>query len=498
MALSQKHIEILTKRGLDVETLVAKGWDTVKKSGTDWLTIPFVKGGSIVNHKYRTFGEDKRFHQDKDAEKCFYNFDVLDDPAYDKEPLVITEGELDAESAIVAGYPRTVSVPDGAPSAPTTSTEKFAFLFSEETDRLIPELAGIERIIVAVDNDGAGQYLYQSLLKIIGAQRIQWIKYPFRPKSDARYKDLNEVLEKHGPKGANKTLATAQWHPVDGIFKLSDLPPKERRSGIDSYFPGLGKFYRLRKGDFTVVTGIPNHGKTQFCLNLSYYMARNHQWKCLMALFETEIETEVRWHFTHLYCGERPDRITAEQRVEAEAFIDRHYRFVIPKPMEDATLEWLFEKFDAGILRFNADFALLDPWNEVDHQRPHGMNITDYTGQAIKHFKRMAHRFDVHLMVCAHPTKEIIMGGRRDKPPKPSLYDIEGSRHWYGKCDVGVVVHRDFETDITTVYVDKTRYHDLIGYPGKVELRYNKEKRDYELLGTPLEDAADDADLLED
>ncbi len=101
-------------------------------------------------------------------------------------------------------------------------------------------------------------------------------------------------------------------------------------------------------------------------------------------------------------------------------------------------------------------------------------SLTEYTGRAIKEFKRFAQTFNVHVIVVAHPTK---LGGlvRNDnKPPVPGLYDISDSAHWANKPEVGITIWRDRETDMALCAVKKVRFQDSIGVPGEVWLRFNR------------------------
>ena len=113
--LSEEHQKWLTARGLDLETATRYGLFTDRQSpgGRD-LVIPYRRNGKIINHKYR--GPQKRFRQDPGAPRSLWNEDALRDATLASEILLITEGELDALAAIQAGFPRTVSVCDGAGS----------------------------------------------------------------------------------------------------------------------------------------------------------------------------------------------------------------------------------------------------------------------------------------------------------------------------------------------------------------------------------------------
>src|SRR4051812_44233314 len=115
MALSPKQIALLEARGIDVETAVRLGVEDSPIAGFD-IRIPYVERGKAVNWKYRSLAGEKRFMQEAGGRKCFWNADVISDRSLASEPLIITEGELDAIVAMQCGFPRTVSVPDGAPA----------------------------------------------------------------------------------------------------------------------------------------------------------------------------------------------------------------------------------------------------------------------------------------------------------------------------------------------------------------------------------------------
>ena len=64
--------------------------------------------------------------------------------------------------------------------------------------------------------------------------------------------------------------------------------------------------------------------------------------------------------------------------------------------------------------------------------------------------------------------------------PAPDLYQIAGSAHWNNMADVGMVVHRDFETNETRVIMRKIREQDVYGNIGECYFKYNTTTRCYE------------------
>jgi twinkle protein len=131
MGLSERATAWIEARGLDPELAAKLGLQSLPRGdGGEELAFPFFVGAEVVNNKYRNL-TDKRFRQDAGAVKCFWNANAILDQGLDDQPLIITEGEIDAMTAIQAGYVRTVSVPDGAPAREIDTEEqsrKYSYL----------------------------------------------------------------------------------------------------------------------------------------------------------------------------------------------------------------------------------------------------------------------------------------------------------------------------------------------------------------------------------
>src|SRR5262249_30301845 len=98
--MTDRHIAALAGRGLDIELLVRLGVGASPKLGGDAIGIPYFDGEAKVGCKHRTLTGEKRFTQDIGSRQILWNLNVLRDETLAAEPLVITEGELDAFSAI--------------------------------------------------------------------------------------------------------------------------------------------------------------------------------------------------------------------------------------------------------------------------------------------------------------------------------------------------------------------------------------------------------------
>ena len=123
-----------------------------------------------------------------------------------------------------------------------------------------------EKIFLALDNDSPGIKLRNELSRRLGKDRVWLVNFP------EGCKDANDVLKLDG--GAEvlcKCLDSAKPYPLEGISKASDAR-KEIHDLFDHGMPkgesiGYKNFDKLmtwRPAEFTLVTGVPGHGKSSF------------------------------------------------------------------------------------------------------------------------------------------------------------------------------------------------------------------------------------------
>jgi twinkle protein len=481
-ALSQASAEFFEARGISPDLAArfeiytagrdAKGNIVASERG-NVIAYPFVEHGVVVNEKYR--GPEKKFWQTKGGRRTFWNSDALDDPALESgaQSLTITEGIEDALVAIGCGWPLTVSVPDGAPPEakpgeplPPLDPEaerhgKFEFLWNNRG-----RLQHIKRFIIAADDDPPGHRLAAELVRRLGAARCLFVSYP------DGCKDLNDVQCAHGPDAVATALRSAKQYPVRGLFRLSEYPNLPTLPAISTgwdIFDGIyvdNGWLKIFPGEFLVVTGIPSHGKSTWVLNLLVNIARMQRWRS--AIFSAEMPTVP-------YLRDKLRRIisgSAAPDIETDRFIEASFTFIDNDPNDDTddlTLDWIIEKARDAVLRDGIRILFIDPWNEVEHARRRDEMVTEYVGRAIRQLKRFGRQYEVTVIVAAHPTKDVF---ERGKIRVPTLYDIEGSAHWFNKSDHGVVIERHVAGNESTVHIAKVRF-DETGKTGAIKMKFD-------------------------
>lgn len=493
--LAPKAEKFFEERGISSETVIRMGVYSGRRVTTgdesrvepattgELIVFPFIERGEVVAEKYRAPG--KRFSQRPNPRSTFYNSDILDDPRLHdgSAALVITEGEMDCLACVDAGYPFAVSVPDGAPPArdkdgnlirvadgtadiDPTNDNKFQFV-ANNWDRL----SRIKRITIAVDSDEPGRRLAAELVRRLGRVRCSFVTFPID------CKDANEVLMQHGAPKLVETIAAAKPYPVSGVYRFFDLPQEPALQPVTTGWGRLDQHLLAYFPALLIITGLANHGKSAWANQLVAQLAALHGWNIAIASFEMRIRPFVTDVLTSVYLGGKSKRLWNELDLEdASAWIDRRFAFIAPEPDCEAVHDvgWLIEKAEVAVIRHGARVLVIDPWNEIEHSRRRDESVTEYTNRALRELKDFGRRFDVLVIIVAHPTKS----ATNKSPEELSLYDVSDSAAFQNKADLGVVVARlgDLAIDnLTGVYVRKVRYQPTTGAIGAIELTFDRE-----------------------
>jgi twinkle protein len=464
--LPEKVVQYFESRGIPAGILEQERIGYENKNGTGWVLFPYFMNSVCVNIKHRS--GTKEFYQEKGGKKCLYRFDKVMRSTSDV--LVITEGEIDALSFLAVGIEAT-SIPDGAPSANSkTFSTKFDFLLN--TEKLFEKF---KKIIIAGDNDGPGMAATKELGRRIGYERCCVVKYP------EGCNDANDVLKNHGKKALEQVVKKARPFPVEGIISPEQCLPEllyEYDNGIDyglsTGWKVFDEFYTVRVGEMSIITGIPGSGKSNFLDAMCINMILKHYWK--IAYFSPEnwpvkrhmktlLEKLIDKTFEPSTFGERmtPGEVNAGTN-----HLEDHIRFIIPKD-ELMTVDTILKYARILCLQYGIKGLVIDPWNEVEHDLKPGEREDMYISRQLTKIRRFSRFNGLHIWIVAHPTKLIKNSDGNYDPP--TMYDISGGAHWRNKADNGLCVYRDFETNHTTVFVQKIRFRE-IGKLGECGFKY--------------------------
>lgn len=426
------------------------------------LIFPYRNGWSKA---FDTSSNDRTWSQDKPkgSRLPLWNLDrALGDE------IIITEGEWDCLSAIEAGFKNSVSLPEGAIQPGDTKSPQEHAKLSCITDYW-DELKGVKSVILALDNDAPGIATQQALIEIFGRWRCRVVEYPKHPRGSGakgHCKDLNEVLKLFGVDHVARLLREAKHLKLEGVFKPVDIakPPKREYLSLGMGYE-LDMTLKLFRGGMSVLTGITNHGKTNFMLDMLGRLVEDHGLKVALGTFEAEYWDDiVPWYGDWLFPGNsKPDdwEERTHQWLNEYFVIISHEVEPLGKP---ASIEWFLQQAQDAKGRHEIDVLVLDPWNKVQHQRAPGESETDYIGRALSQVRNFAKVHNIITIVTAHPTKEAISG---TEVRMPNMAQIHGSMNWGNMADHIIVVFRPDTSQTTTcISVQKVRFQPRSGRPG--------------------------------
>lgn len=272
---------------------------------------------------------------------------------------------------------------------------------------------------------------------------------------------------------------------TDLTKEIQELFIRGLPKGASTGWPTIDSFYTVVPGQFTVVTGVPGHGKSEWLDALSVNLALEG-WKFVVFSPENQphelhvsklLEKFVKRPFRAGFS----DRMTSEELAIAMSCIEMSYRFLrinkefMLMPTLASVLHSASVVFQQWINDGEEKLGLIiDPWNEMEHGRTGGQSETEYISSSLSSARQFAREWGVHLWLVAHPTK--LQKDKEGKYPVPTLYDISGSAHWRNKADNGIVIHRNVmdHSAKVEVHVQKIRFKN-VGRPGIVSLDYDYE-----------------------
>lgn len=480
--IDKRFIEWFEKRGISNNTLlrfnITQSFEYMFKVEKEVTAICFnyYQNNELVNIKFRAANKD--FKLNGGSKLIFYNIDSIKD----EKTAYIVEGEIDCLSMHEAGIYNVVSVPNGATVKGQSNLDYL--------DNCISYFEPLEKIIIAVDQDEAGEKLKFELLRRLGKDKCTFLKYP----NDC--KDLNDVLVKYGKDKIKEIAENDIQFPIDGIVTsesiendLLNFYENGYPKGTEVQIDGFKDYLRLSEGQITIVTGSPGSGKSEFIDLIMATTSVTDSWKWGVCSFEN---IPASLHATKIaeklsgksfdYRKDHLHRMTKDQLEMAIYHISSNFNFVNTGTC-NTTIDGILAKAAELVRKKGIKGFLIDPWNYIQHNIPIGQSETLYISDALTKIKMAAFNLGIHIFIVAHPAK--LMKDKSGNYEIPTLYSISGSAHFYNKADNGFTVYRNKELNTVEVHIQKVR-NSWNGKIGVVEFTYNTFTREYTFVQTGM------------
>lgn len=394
------------------------------------IVFNYFEGNKVVNKKYRD--GKKNFTQSKGGKPIFYNLNRI----VGSKSIYIVEGEFDVLAMYEAGIKNVVSLPSGA------NDNDDYWQNSKEY------LTEVNDYIIAVDNDDKGKQIRERIAHRLGKYRCKFIEW--------KGKDANDDLISGD---IYDSLKNVQKFPVNGTFNALDfseqidqlyndgipktIAPKKRAFG-DFY-----KTFSTLPGQLTVWTGIPSHGKSNFCE--WYVLNEIHEYDYKASFFSPE-HHPIQMHFANFAqkAVGKPfytdidgiGRMTKEDIDRFKLWSKDRLYITAGEGKDVVDWKWLIEKFKEQLFSFGINIFVVDAWNKV--QMPKGYFGKEGIDKVLTELTAFCQQNNVSLHLIAHPTK--MKKTERGDYEVPTLYDVSGSSDFRNQAHNGCTIYRKFDT----------------------------------------------------
>jgi len=446
---SSKIVEWFDKRGISEQTLnelnVREGKEFMPQTGKleNAIQFNYYMGMDLINIKYRD--GRKNFKLYKGAEKVFYNINSV----VNHDWCVIVEGEMDVLAFHEAGVKNVISVPNGA----TLNSNNLDYL-----DNCIDYLDGMNKIVLAVDADEPGQALKHEFIRRLGAEVCYLVDF-------GNVKDANDFLIHYGKEELKNVITYASQVPLEGVSTLRDVEGELLDFVHNGFKPGFqvglenfDKIFSTYTSQFITVTGIPSSGKSDFVDQMCIGYNKNYGWKTAYA----SPENKPNYLHAHKLMRKTWEGMPTKADVGTDKWntvtdhVNDNYFFI---DMDRYTLDDVLTKGGELVKRKGIKCLVIDPYNKVRDTNSKTEDVNRYTMEYLTKIEVFAKKYDVLVIVVAHPTK--MYKDKDGKIEEPTMYNIKGGGEWYDASYHGLLIHRDYEAKTVKAKVLKVKFQNL-------------------------------------
>lgn len=256
--------------------------------------------------------------------------------------------------------------------------------------------------------------------------------------------------------------------------KILDVKYGRVKEGLGMGIQGIDEYLRFKQGNFNLLIGHANTGKTTVICYLFVVWAIKHKLRFLIWSSENTPQSIVR-KIIEFKMGKPIQEATDAQIEDAVNWCDSHFKVI---DVEDLyTYKQLIKEAQAIKEAWNYDALLVDPYNSLakDYNLLKAVGGHEYDYQVASEFRMFAKTNNTTIFLNAHGVTEAL---RRTHPAnheysnlsKPlSMADVEGGGKWGNRADDVICIHRytshPNEWMYSNLYVLKVKENETGGRP---------------------------------
>lgn len=245
----------------------------------------------------------------------------------------------------------------------------------------------------------------------------------------------------------------------------------------------LDYYFKFKKGEATLLSGIGNYGKSSMLKFLLVIKAIKFDNKFALFAPEDNPAEEFYHDLVEIYLGcdctkFNPSRPSLDEYNTAYDWVSKRFFYIFPKDLAPTPI-YIKERFLELIIKEKVDGCIIDPFNQLAND--YGKRSDKYLESFLSDFGRFVQLNNVYGIIIAHPHKMVKDKGEKSYPC-PDVYDIADGAMWNNKMDNILIYHRpDHQTNpdstLCELHSKKIRRQKTVGRKGILSFELSRNTR---------------------
>jgi hypothetical protein len=283
--------------------------------------------------------------------------------------------------------------------------------------------------------------------------------------------------------------------------KILDVKYGRIQEGLRIEIPEIDEYLRYKQGNFNVLIGHANVGKTTVLIYLFTLWAIKHNLKFLIWSSENTPQSIVR-KIIEFKMRQPINTASDEDIAKAVNWCDEHFKIINVENLY--TYRELLQEAESIKKAWNYDALMVDPYNSLarDSKLLRNVGGHEYDYQVASELRLFAKQNNITIYLNAHGVTEALRrthqkGHEYEGLPMPlGLAHVEGGGKWSNRADDVLCVHRYVGSPThwmwSHLHILKVKENETGGrctpYEQPIELRMSLNNVGFEFLGKDILD----------
>lgn len=261
------------------------------------------------------------------------------------------------------------------------------------------------------------------------------------------------------------------------LSKLNDVREGRIKEGLKLGIPEIDEYFRFKPGNFNIILGHANVGKTSIVLFLMLSYSIKHKLRWLVYSSENEAHSIIRKLVEYL--AQKPiNKIDEAEFRQHTGYIYSYFKIIDSTKMY--TYKEIISLADAIKKAWDYHGLLIDPYNSLtkDPQILKSVGGHEYDYQACTELRIFCKKTNISIWLNTHAnteaTRKLYKSGQYEGYPMPPwAADVEGGSKFVNRADDFLVCHRivSHKTDYmyTQLHIKKIKEIETGGRPSPLD-----------------------------